>query len=37
VLQKVSKPHFWLVERISMTTPKGIVVIDRAETSISGS
>jgi hypothetical protein len=37
VLQKVSKPHFWLVERISMPTPKGAVVIDRAETSISGS
>jgi hypothetical protein len=37
VLQKVAKPHFWLVERISLPTPKGIVTIDRAETSISGS
>jgi hypothetical protein len=37
VLQKVSKPHFWLVERISLPTPKGVVTIDRAETSISGS
>src|SRR5215469_6568368 len=37
VFQKVSKPHFWLVERVSMSTPKGVVTIDRAETSISGS
>jgi hypothetical protein len=37
VLQKVSKPHFWLVERITLPTPKGVVTIDRAETSISGS
>jgi hypothetical protein len=37
VLQKVSKPHFWLVDRISLPTPKGMVTIERAETSISGS
>jgi hypothetical protein len=37
VFQKVSKPHFWLVERISMSTPKGVVTINRAETSVSGS
>jgi hypothetical protein len=37
VFQKVPKPHFWLVERISLPTPKGIVTVDRAETSISGS
>ncbi len=33
----VAKPHFWLVEHISVPTPKGIVSIDRAETKISGS
>jgi hypothetical protein len=37
ILQKVSKPHFWLVERISLPTQKGVVTIERAETSISGS
>jgi hypothetical protein len=34
---KVAKPHFWLVEHISIPTAKGIVTIVRAETSISGS
>jgi Protein of unknown function (DUF3108) len=37
VLQKIQKPHFWLVERIALPTPKGVVTIDRAETSVSGS
>jgi hypothetical protein len=34
---KVAKSHFWLVERISFSTPKGVVTMERAETSISGS
>ena len=34
---KVSKPKFWLVERISLPTDKGTVTIERAATSISGS
>ncbi len=34
---KVPKPHFWLVEHLSLPTPKGTVTIDRAETTISGS
>jgi hypothetical protein len=37
VFQKISKPHFWLVERIALPTQKGIVTIDRSETSVSGS
>jgi Protein of unknown function (DUF3108) len=37
VFQKISKPHFWLVERIALPTPKGVVTIDRSETSVSGS
>jgi Protein of unknown function (DUF3108) len=32
---KVPKPHFWLLEHISLHTPKGTVSIDRADTSIS--
>ncbi len=34
---KVSKPKFWLVERISLPTDKGMVTIERSGTSISGS
>ncbi len=37
VFTRVSKPKFWLVERLSMPTSKGTVTIERAETSISGS
>ncbi len=37
VFQKMSKPKFWLVERLSLPTNKGTVVIERAETSIKGS
>ncbi len=36
VFQKMAKPKFWLVERISLPTNKGTVVIERAETSIKG-
>ena len=34
---KVAKPKFWLVERITLPTNKGVVTIERIETSISGS
>ncbi len=34
---KVPKPKFWLVERLSMPTTKGTLIIERAETSISDS
>jgi hypothetical protein len=37
IFTKVAKPHFWLVEYISLPTEKGILTIVRAETSISGS
>src|SRR5258706_7243424 len=33
---KTATPQFWLVERISLPTAKGLITIDRAETSISG-
>jgi hypothetical protein len=33
---KVAKPKFWLVERLSLPTNKGVITIERAETSISG-
>jgi Protein of unknown function (DUF3108) len=36
VFQKISKPKFWLVERISMPTTKGEVIIERADTSVRG-
>jgi hypothetical protein len=36
VFQKMAKPKFWLVERISLPTNKGTVTIERAETSIKG-
>ncbi len=37
IFSRVSKPKFWLVERISFPTDKGTVTIERAGTSISGS
>ena len=37
IFSKVSKPKFWLVERLSFPTDKGTVTIERAGTSISGS
>lgn len=37
VFTRLTKPRFWLVEHVSLPTPKGTVSIDRAETSISGS
>jgi hypothetical protein len=36
VFSKVTKPHFWLVDQVSIPTEKGIVTIDREQTSISG-
>ncbi len=33
---RVAKPHFWLVEHITLQTPKGEVSIERSDTSISG-
>jgi hypothetical protein len=33
---RVAKPHFWLVERVTLPTPKGEVSIERSDTSISG-
>jgi hypothetical protein len=33
---RLSKPHFWLPEHLSLPTPKGTVTLDRAETKISG-
>jgi hypothetical protein len=37
VFKKVTKPKFWLVERIQLPTNKGMVTIERAETSLKGS
>jgi Protein of unknown function (DUF3108) len=37
IFSKLAKPKFWLVERISLPSTKGTVVIERAETSIKGS
>jgi hypothetical protein len=37
VFKKVTKPKFWLVERIQLPTNKGQVTIERAETSLKGS
>jgi hypothetical protein len=35
--KKLSKPHFWLVERVSLPTPNGTMTVERAETAVSGS
>lgn len=37
IFSKMAKPKFWLVERLSLPTNKGTVVIERAETSVKGS
>ncbi len=34
--QKLSKPHWWLVEQISLPTDMGTMTLERVETAISG-
>ena len=37
IFVRLSKPNLWLLQRLSLPTPFGTVIVDRAETAVSGS